>query len=309
MRLIAPVPQSSGDLIADRRFEWARNAQTKGDLAAAADLLAQTLELAPGYAAAWFALGELRDKAGERDAAVVAFERARAADPADRHGAALQLARLGAAAATMPPAYIRAVFDQYAPGFDRALVEGLSYRAPGLLLDAAKRTGVWMKFGSVLDLGCGTGLTGAVFRPFADWLVGVDLSGGMIAQARAKGLYDRLVEADLLQFLRDEADAAARYHLMLAGDVFVYLPYLGPLLAAAAKATAPGGLFAFTVETHEGDGVLLRDTLRYAHGEAHVRAALAEAKLDLLSLDSAATRSEKGEPVSGLIVVAQQGNP
>ena len=55
---------SSGDLIADRRFEWARDSQTKGDLAAAADLFAQTLELAPGYAAAWFALAELRDKAG-----------------------------------------------------------------------------------------------------------------------------------------------------------------------------------------------------------------------------------------------------
>ena len=49
-----------------------------------------------------------------------------------------------------------------------------------------------MHFGAMLDLGCGTGLGGAAFRPFVDRLVGVDLSPAMIAQAAAKGLYDRL---------------------------------------------------------------------------------------------------------------------
>ena len=62
-----------------------------------------------------------------------------------------------------------------------------------------------MKFGSVLDLGCGTGLAGAAFRPFCDWLVGVDLSPAMLAQARDKGLYDRLVEGEVMRFLAGEA--------------------------------------------------------------------------------------------------------
>ncbi|MGI8525367.1 MAG: methyltransferase [Pseudolabrys sp.] len=301
----APTFQSSGDLIADRRFEWARAAQERGDLAGAADLLAQVVELAPGYAPAWFALGELCGRLRDRDGAVAAFEKARGADPADRHGATLQLARLGVADGEMPPAYVRAVFDQYAPGFDKALVEGLSYRAPQLLLDAVKRTGVKIKFGSVLDLGCGTGLAGAAFRPLADRLVGVDLSSGMIAQARGKGLYDRLVEADVLQFLNGEAAVAARYHLILAADVFMYLLDLASVMAAAARVLAPGGIFAFTVETHDGGDVLLRDTLRYAHGEAHVRGALVSAGLGVSSLDSASTRSEKDEAVPGLVVLAQ----
>src|SRR5262245_25409873 len=87
---------SSGDLLADRRFEFARDLRLKGDLAAAADLLEQTVELAPDFVSAWFTLGEIRLELGERDAAVAAFRRACEADPQDRHGASLRLMRLGA---------------------------------------------------------------------------------------------------------------------------------------------------------------------------------------------------------------------
>src|ERR1700730_3530827 len=87
---------SSGDLIADPRVDFARDLQLKGDLAAAADLLQQATELAPGFASAWFTLGEIREQLGERDAAIAAFRRARDADPDDRHGASLRLMLLGA---------------------------------------------------------------------------------------------------------------------------------------------------------------------------------------------------------------------
>jgi predicted TPR repeat methyltransferase len=173
-------------------------------------------------------------------------------------------------------------------------------------VEAARgHSGQKMRFGSVLDLGCGTGLAGAAFRPSVDWLAGVDLSPGMMAQARVKGLYDRLAEGDVLEFLAAEAAAAARYHLILAADVFMYLDDLAPAATAAARVLAGDGLFAFTVETHAGDGVLLRATLRYAHGAAHVRAALAGAGLQAISQEPAATRTEKGLAVPGLVVVAQ----
>ena len=87
---------SSGDLVADRRFDFARDLQLKGDLVAAADLLLQATELAPGFASAWFTLGEIREQLGERDTAIKAFRKAQAADPEDRHGARLRLMRLGA---------------------------------------------------------------------------------------------------------------------------------------------------------------------------------------------------------------------
>src|ERR1700741_2537226 len=105
-----PIFLSSGDMIADRRFEWARDREAKGDLAGAADLLMQALELTPAFASAWFVLGDLRQKLGDRAGAIVAFEKARAADPQDRHGAALNLIHLGARpVGAMPEGYVRAV--------------------------------------------------------------------------------------------------------------------------------------------------------------------------------------------------------
>jgi predicted TPR repeat methyltransferase len=305
-----PLFASSGDLIADRRYKSALELASRGDFAAAADILAQTVAIVPRFATAWFALGAIRDRLDDRAGAVAAFAQARDADPEDYHGARLQLARLGAGEATpaMTETYVRRLFDQYAARYDTALTEHLNYRGPVILHDAvesAMRTARRpMRFGSMLDLGCGTGLGGAAFRPCVDWLVGVDLSPAMIAQATTKGLYDRLVSANLADFLSREAADAAKYHLVLAADVFVYLNDLAPIIAGIARVLAPKGLLAFTVETHSGDGVELLPTLRFAYGEAYVRDVLCGAGLAPAHLAAASVRSEKGVPVDGFVVVA-----
>ena len=125
---------SSGDLMADRRFEFARDLQLKGDLPAAADLLMQAIELAPNFTSAWFTLADIREELGEHDAAVSAFRKAQTSDPGDRHGAGLRLMRLGAEPVSgMPQAYVQTLFDQYAPRFESSLVDELGYRGPELL--------------------------------------------------------------------------------------------------------------------------------------------------------------------------------
>src|SRR3954464_8618690 len=172
-----PLFVSSGDLLADRRYQWALDYLQRGEADAAADILVQVLETAPGFATAWFALASIREALGDRDGAVAAFAAARDADRDDYHGARLHLARLGVGEATpsMTGVYVRRLFDQHAPEFDKALVERLDYRGPQLLLEAVQgHVGQPLKLGSVLDLGCGTGLSGAVFRPYCDWRVGVD---------------------------------------------------------------------------------------------------------------------------------------
>lgn len=305
-----PLFVSSGDLIADRRYKAAVDLAARGDFVAAADLLAQTVELAPNFATAWFALGAIRDRLGERDGAVAAFGRARDNDPPDYHGARLQLARLGSGDTTPPmtDTYVRRLFDQYAGRYDAALTERLNYRGPAILHEAVKAVtgaaGRPLRFAAVLDLGCGTGLAGAAFRGCAGRLVGVDLSPAMIAQADAKGLYDRLVAADLLDFLTAAKGERERYDLAIAADVFVYINDIAPVIAAVAQVLAPEGLLAFTVETHAGDGVKLLPTLRYAYGEAWLRKAVDGAGLTLCSLSAAAVRTENGLPVNGLVAVA-----
>jgi predicted TPR repeat methyltransferase len=303
---------SSGDLIADRRYGFGRDFASRGDLSAAADLFAQAVEAAPGFTAAWFALGETRQKLGDGAGAAAAFREALRIDPGDRHGAALHLARLGAAdpATAMSPSYVRTVFDQYAPRFDNALVEGLAYRGPQCLVEAVgrARAPIPAGFGAMLDLGCGTGLAGAAFRMQVRHLTGVDLSPGMIAQARAKGIYDRLETGELVEFLAAERAAHRRYDLAIAADVFVYLFDLAAVVRAVADVLNPGGLFAFTVETQGGDGVELGDKLRYRHGAAHVRDAVAAGRLQLLELSPVTTRIEFGGTVPGLLAVARSGD-
>jgi len=301
-----PLYISSGDLIADRRYDFARSYAASGDLSAAADLYAQAVEIAPKFASAWFALGEVREALGERDSACAAFEQALQADPADRHGAALHLARLGAAnpATRELHSYVRTLFDQYAPRFDRAL-EDLGYRAPALLRDAVAQTARAVPFGGMLDLGCGTGLAGAVFRPHVDWLVGVDLSPKMVEVARAKGLYDQLHVGDMGTFLAAQRDGNASFDLVVAADVFAYVADFAAGCDLVARVLAPGGLFCFTVETHAGEGAIVGPKMRYQHGADFVRAALDAAGLTVVRLDAVSTRNENRVPVPGLLVVAQ----
>ena len=209
----------------------------------------------------------------------------------------------------MPPAYVRTLFDHYAPRFDQALAE-LSYRAPALLFDALETVcragGRDMRLGPMLDLGCGTGLGGVAFRPCVDWLVGVDLSPGMIEQARRKGLYDRLATEDIARFLAAEIAGSASFHLIIAADVLTISPASTASVGAVARVLAPKGIFAFTVETHSGEGVILGEKLRYAHGADHVRAAIAGAGLTLRHWSGVLDPLGKPRSGAGLLVVAER---
>ncbi|WP_396604447.1 methyltransferase domain-containing protein [Bradyrhizobium sp. YCK136] len=300
---------SSGDLMADRRFEFARDLQVKGDLPAAADLLEQAIELAPNFASAWFTLGEIRQQLGERDKAIAAFRKSRESDPGDQHGAGLHLIRLGDAQMTeMPKAYVQALFDQYAPRFEDVLINDLGYRAPALIFKAVLAARVAAKkpafFKRTIDLGCGTGLAAAAFAKQVDHFIGIDLSPGMIRVARATDLYAELEVADMIEGLRGKGDGCA--NLVVAADAFVYLSDLAPVLTEAGRVLAAGGVLAFTLETHDGSGIVLGEGLRYAHSAEYVRGAIAQAGLKLLTLEPGSPRNENNEPVRGLVVVAEK---
>ena len=61
-----PHFMSSGDLLVDRRYQWALDYLASGDRTAAADILEQVVAAAPAFAAAWFVLADLREAAGDR---------------------------------------------------------------------------------------------------------------------------------------------------------------------------------------------------------------------------------------------------
>ncbi len=190
---------SSGDLIADRRADYAKMLADAGDAPGAAELMAQALELAPDWAAGWFRLADYEEKSGRKEAAVDALRHTLRLNPEDIFGASLKLALLGATdTPEQPPSvYVERLFDDYAERFDQALVEKLDYSVPEKLAALIARMTDGGHFRRVADLGCGTGLFGERIRARAEILEGFDLSANMLAKAEAKGIYDRLGQADL----------------------------------------------------------------------------------------------------------------
>ncbi|WP_029350685.1 methyltransferase domain-containing protein [Bosea sp. 117] len=307
-----PLHLSSGDPAIDRRLEWARALLDEGNAADAVELLAEAVKRAPQFLSGWFLLGEAREAMDDRAGAAAAYERALALDGEDRLGAGARLARLGqqtgiGGRAGLGAGYVRTLFDQYAARFDDALAR-LGYRGPELVAGALEAVcaaqGRPFHFEAGLDLGCGTGLVGVALASQVERLEGVDLSPNMVALAQARGVYAALEAGDMVDFLRAREGGVA--DLVVAGDAFCYLDALDPILTESHRVLRAGGLVAFTVETHGGEGVILRDTLRYAHGEAYVREALAEAGLALRLCEAQSTRMEKNAPVPGLIVVAEK---
>ncbi|MDW6025293.1 methyltransferase domain-containing protein [Mesorhizobium sp. BAC0120] len=296
------IKRSSGDLLADRRADYAELLFANGEHAAAAELMLGALDLAPGWVLGWFRMGEMHEAAGALDAAAEAWSTALKLDPADRAGASLKLQLVGRAPAVSapPPAFVEALFDQYAPTFDKSLVEKLGYRVPELLCEAIAGTG-HPRFGHAVDLGCGTGLMGQRLHPVCDFLEGCDISAAMLKKAEARGVYDHLVKADLQTFDMPEGKA----DLVTAADVFLYVGALERVFAKVAVGLSKGGLFAFSVEKYDGpEPMRLRETRRYAHSEEYVRGLLNSSGFDLLWLGSATIRQDRNAPVEGLIVVA-----
>jgi predicted TPR repeat methyltransferase len=152
----------------------------------------------------------------------------------------------------------------------------------------------------IADLGCGTGQCGVLFRPLARTLTGVDLAPNMIAKARERNVYDELIVADIADFL---AARPAAYDLALAADVFIYIGDMGPVFKAARRALRPGGMFAFSLETHEGQGYVVRTSRRYAQSLPYLRECAADHGFVESSVTPVVVRKEYKRNVDGVIAV------
>ena len=291
------IEMSSGDIRADRRLSFAEGLLAAGEAAAAADLMAETLPLVPGWAAGWLRLGEMAERAGRKDVAIDAYQRASELDPDGALGAALRrdLLRKVPVLERMPSAYVEGLFDDYAHRFEASLVGKLCYRGPELLAQVLPA-----QLGRVLDLGCGTGLMGAAIRGRAAHLDGWDISDAMLRQARAKKVYDSLDKRDINSL----AITDQRWDTILAADVLIYIGALERLVGWIAGSLAPGGIFAFTVEARAGDSFALGDAHRYAHSESYVRNLLAQAGFTGITITQGILRTDRGQPVVALVVSA-----
>ncbi len=327
---------------ADAHFNLGSALAEQGKLEAAAMAYRQAIATRPHYAEAHAGLGAALIKQGKFEEAILAYRQAIAVKPDytearfSLFGALYQISLVNADLAravalhlvdSLPndgvlrrgvggiagiqfsadaeKRYTTDLFDQFAGKFDASLGR-LGYDMPEKLARAA----VGDQGGGdldILDAGCGTGLCGVHVRARARRLVGVDLSANMLAMARAKGLYDALEQGDLVSFMENNA---ARFDLVLAADVLIYIGDVVPLARAAFLALRPGGVCAVSVESvddEDGPPFTLSPTGRYRHTAKYMRETFSLAGFALAPLERTVVRLENTLPVPAWIVVGRKG--
>jgi predicted TPR repeat methyltransferase len=276
------------------------------NLPAAIAELQRALRLDPGHAAARFLTGRAWAEAGEADKALEIFT---ALDPAAPGLDAALLAHWQAraeaikGAARSDPGYVRHLFDQFSADYDDRMRGPLAYAAPEILRDMADMVMHGRKNLDILDLGCGTGLSGAAFQTLAVRLDGMDLSPAMVEKAQARGIYDQLLVGDVETLLQKHD---RQYDLIIAADTLVYLGDLTPLFRGVRYRLRPEGYFLFTAEA-AAEGFSLGPKRRWRHAEAYLRASATAAGFAVAGLVSAAPRREANLPVEGFAVALAAG--
>ncbi|MGS4987305.1 methyltransferase [Roseibium sp. RP-7] len=253
-------------------------------------------------------------KSGDLAGAAQAYREALALDPDDPGGVSIRLAAIGAEAAPqkMPDAYVATLFDQHADVFDDILVDELGYCVPLLVRDLVQKLEIG-PFDRLLDLGCGTGLTGMALADCTGHRTGVDLSERIVELAYDREVYDDLYVGEAVAFLEEfEEDDGSRpgWDMIAATDVFPYLGAVEPFLAGAVDRLKPRGYLAFSTETQseealDGRPYMVGPKSRFAQGEGYIRSSLDAAGFDILAMDPITVRLEDGDPVPGHLVIAR----
>ncbi len=250
------------------------------------------------------------EKSGDLDGAATAYREVLELDPTDHGGASVRLAAMGRAPApaSAPPAYVATLFDQNASAFDNMLVEQLGYAVPILVRERITDLGLgpWQR---MLDLGCGTGLTGASMMDLAAEITGVDLSEAMLNEAHERGCYDGLYVAEAVDFLNEIEEPP--WDLITATDVLPYIGALEPFFAGVERMLAPGGALVISSETEPGPEPPVADWSlgakhRYAHAERYVKDRLLAIGLECLECNPITVRYDEGTPVPGHLTIARR---
>lgn len=296
-------------VVAFRRLDMALALLDQGDFEAAAEVAEAAVAAAPREAELHFVLGQALEKSSQCNQACDAYRQALALQEEDRLGAAVRLSLLGGQPLPerLPPAYVEALFNEYAPRFEESLLGNLAYSAPERLREILiTHLALLPPKPEVLDLGCGTGLAGLAIRDLAAWLEGIDLSQRMLEQAAAKGIYDALRKENLESPLPDEP---RRFDLIIAADVLNYLGDLTTAFSRIAAQLRPGGMLAFSIES-AGDSKEVAYDLgpgqRFRHDSTALRAWLLGAGFEVVEQRNAALRTEKRHPVDGQIILAKR---
>ena len=273
-----------------------------GQFPKAVNALSRVLASQPDNVHALHALGSTYAALGKNEKAITCYDRLLELDPDDGSAKHARATLQGETPARAPQQHVVGLFDELSGRFDQHL-QKLGYQVPQWIHDALlELTGAKHKFSHMLDLGCGTGMAGALFRDKVAMLEGIDLSPGMIEEAKGKEIYDQLYVADLLDHLKQTSE---RYDLLIATDVFTYLGDLQPIFAAVAAVSEPGAWFIFSIEECEEKDYILHPTGRYAQSAAYIESLAKEHGYSIELERPVIIREEQSDEIPGRIYLLQ----
>ena len=187
--------------------------------------------------------------------------------------------------------YNRLLFDTFADTYEKTL-QDINYAVVDKIAE------LYAPFkGKILDLGCGTGLSGAKIKTPENEIYGVDISKNMLKIATAKNVYNKLINQDILSYLQNND---ITFDCALAADVFCYFGDLKPII----EALSPTRLI-FSVESDEViENFILQANGRYRHNPEHIKQILQNAGYKNVTATPLVLRKENGKDVPGYIFEA-----
>ena len=158
--------------------------------------------------------------------------------------------------------YYDAFSSTYDEGRDRGYHKLIDDQAAAIV----RRVG---EGGTALEVGCGTGLLMQRVAGFAAHVQGIDVSPGMLAHARARGLDVREGSATSLPFSDGQFDVVYSF------KVLAHVDPVEPALAEMARVTRPGGHVVFDAYNRDS----LRFLVKRAFGPRRTSSAFDEAAI------------------------------
>ena len=262
----------------------------------------QVIAINPNYAEAHFNLGGILRELGKLEAAIKSLETALIINPNYDEAKHFLNGLIGYTSKAPPKKYVEKLFNGFAEKFNDTLLNKLEYNLPFLVNEIILNLSAEREiFDKVIDLGCGTGISGKGLKAFSSNLTGIDLSEKMIAKAKELNIYDSLIVGDIVEILNSSKD---KYDLLIALDVLIYIGEVKALFKAVRSRCNINAFFIFSVETKIGDGYSLLKTARYSHSESYILNSASE-DFNLIESQEVKLRKENEGWILGKIYIFQ----